>query len=155
MSEAVNKKPALAVTLVEARMGLSESKRQDWVVDAEERHTIEQVLDPMYWAHVAPKLAMYDRIEVRVDTGEWMLDLIVIQNGRNFARVHVAAKHDFVTSSASAAPMQSIKHKVEFKGTHKKHCVIRIADSALLQEGFQTKELANEWLTNYERVTVS
>jgi hypothetical protein len=155
MSEtAVVEKPAMAVTLVEARIGLSDHKRQDWVVDAEEGHTIEQVLDPMYWAHVAPRFSLYDRVEVRVDTGEWMLELIVIQTGRNFARVHVAAKHDF-TASASAAPKQSIKHKVEFKGTHKKYCVIRIADSALLQEGLQTREQANEWLANYERVTVS
>jgi hypothetical protein len=97
-------KPAPAITLVEARMGLSESKRQDWVVDAEEGHTVEQVLDPMYWAHVAPKFTLYDRVEVRVDTGEWMLELIVIQTGRNFARVHVAARHDFTTSPSAAAP---------------------------------------------------
>jgi hypothetical protein len=148
-------KPAPAITLVEARMGLSESKRQDWVVDAEEGHTVEQVLDPMYWAHVAPKFTLYDRVEVRVDTGEWMLELIVIQTGRNFARVHVAARHDFTTSPSAAAPKSSIRHKIEYKGTHKKHCVIRIADSALLQEGFQTRDMASEWLANYERVTTS
>lgn len=151
MSE-VMEKPKTAATLVEGRFGLAESKRQDWVVDAEEGHTVEQVLDPMYWAHVAARLAQYDRIEVRVDTGEWMLDLIVIQAGRNFARVHVAARYDF-TGAAEGAPREAIKHRVEWKGTHKKFCVIRNADSALLQEGFQTKELAAEWMNNHERVT--
>jgi len=154
MSEVMEKPKvaATAVHLVEARLGLAEAKRQDWVVDAEEGTRIEDVLDPMYWAHTAARFSPYDRIEVRIDTGEWLLDLIVLQAGRNYARVHLAAKHDLAGASAEV-PAGSVKHKVEWKGTHKKWCVIRIADSAMLQEGLQSKELAAEWMNNHERVT--
>lgn len=140
------------VVLVEKRLGLVESKRQDWVVEAEEGTTVEDVLDPLYWAHVAARFTPYDRIEVRIDTGEWMLDLIVLQAARNYARVHVLTKYELVDASAEV-PGAAIKHRVEWKGTHKKWCVIRNADSALVQAELQTKELANEWLTNHERVT--
>jgi hypothetical protein len=152
---AVLEKPEVAkraVVLIEPRIGMAESKRQDFVVDAEEGTTVEDVLDPMYWAHVASKFTPYDRVEVRIDTGEWMLELIVLQASRNFARMHLVAKHDLSGASAEI-PRGAIKHRVEWKGTHKKWCVVRIADSAMLQDSLQSKEAAAEWMTNYERTT--
>lgn len=146
-------KQAPAAVLIEGRMGLAEHKRQDWVVDAEEGVTVERILESDYWAYVAGKLQLHDRIEVRQETGEWILELIVVGSGKNWARVYLAAKHD-LTDSAADVPSTAIKHKVVFKGHHKKHCVIRIADSALIQEGFASKGLAEEWLLNHERVTL-
>lgn len=161
MSEVIDK-PAVAaaaptkrreVVLVESRLGLAEHKRQEWVVDAEEGVSVEDVLDPMYWAHVAGKFNIHDRVEVRQETGEWILELIIVGVGKNWARMFVAAAHE-LSKTVAEAPRVAIKHKVEYKGAHKKHCVIRLADSALLQEGFATKALAEEWLANHERVTL-
>lgn len=140
-----------AATLVEARIGLVEHRRQDWVAIADESHTLDDVMDPMYWAHVSGRFQQYDRIEVRQESGEWIVDLILVEVGRNYARVIVAAKHD-LRGLESLAPAAAVKHKVERKGDHKKWCVIRIADNALIQEGMLTKAQAEEWLANHERL---
>ena len=59
-----------AVILNPQRRGLAEQMRQDWVVNAEEGTSVQDVLDPSYWAHIAAELQQYDHIEVRLETGE-------------------------------------------------------------------------------------
>jgi hypothetical protein len=146
MSEVLNQKRA--VILNPQRMGLAEQMRQEWVVNAEEGTTINDVLDTGYWAHMASQLQQYDHIEVRLETGEWILDLIVLDVGRNYARVYVAHKHDFSDVDLKA-PSGSITHKVEWKGPQRKFVVIRLADSAALQEGFASKPEAATWMENH------
>ena len=141
-----------AVILNPQRMGLAEQMRQDWVVNAEEGTTIQDVLDTGYWAHMASQLQLYDHIEVRLETGEWILELIVLDIGRNYARVYVAQKHDFAEVDLKA-PSGAITHKVEWKGPQRKYVVIRISDSAPLQEGFTSKPEALAWMENHIKVS--
>lgn len=148
MSEVAEKR---AVILNPQRMGLAEQLRQDWVVNAEQGTKIEDVLDPQYWAHMAAQMQPYDRVEVRLETGEWLMELIVIGVGRNWAQVHLAHKHD-LEEMADTIPA-AVKHRVEWKGPQRKHCVIRIADSQILQEGFSGKHEAYAWMANHEKVT--
>lgn len=133
------------------RIGLAEARRQDWVVNAEEGTTVQDVLDPGYWAHCASSMQVYDRIDVRLETGEWLLELFVLDVGRNYARVFLAKKHDFADSNIEV-PVGAIKHKVEWKGPQRKHVVIRLSDGAAIQEGFSEKAVAMEWMANHERV---
>lgn len=137
------------VTLNPQRMSLAESWRQDWVVNAEEGTQITDVLDPQYWAHMAQRLAPYDHIEVRLETGEWLLELLVTEVGRNYAQVYVMHKHEL---SAPAPVPEAIKHKVIWRGPQHKHTVVRISDGAVLQTGFDKAELAREWMMAHERV---
>lgn len=134
------------------RIGLAEQMRQDWVVNAEEGTTVQDVLNTGYWAHMAAQMQVYDHVEVRLETGEWILDLIVLDVGRNYARVYVAAKHDFGEVDARPST-ESITHKVEWKGPQRKHVVIRLADSAVLQEGFSNKSEALLWMENHIKVS--
>ena len=143
-----------AVILNPQRMGLAEQMRQDWVVNAEEGTTIQDVLDTGYWAHMAAQLQQYDHIEVRLETGEWILDLIVLDIGRNYARVYVAHKHDFADVDLKA-PSGAITPKVEWKGPQRKYVVIRISDSAPLQEGFASKPEALAWMENHIKVSTT
>ena len=59
-----------AVILNPQRIGLAEQLMQHWVVNAEEGTTVADVLDPGYWAHCAAQMQVYDRIDVRLETGE-------------------------------------------------------------------------------------
>ena len=133
-----------------ARIGLADAKRQDWVVDAEEGTTVSDVLDPVYWSHVSASMQPYDRIDVRLETGEWLLELIVMGVGRNWAKTFLAAKHEL--QPVDDAP-PSVKHKVEWKGPHLKHCVIRLADGEVIAKGMSEKTEAIAWMANHERVT--
>ena len=154
MSE-VMEKPETAkrvVILNPQRIGLAEQKRQDWIVDAEEGTTIEDVLNPAYWAHCAAQMSVFDNIFVRLETGEWMVHLIVLQTGRNYLRAHLAHQYDF-TNADTSTPANAITHVVEWKGPVKKHVVIRKADGAVIQDGFSGKNEAQQWLTNYLNAT--
>ena len=139
--------------LTEQRIGGNDYLRQDFVVTAEEGTTKDDVLQPGYWAHVAGRFQKFDRIEVRQETGEWTMDLIVNDAGRNWAKVHVMHVYDL--APASAEPPVALEHKVEWKGPHLKFCVIRVSDGSKLQEGFPDRSAAEAWLKNHEAVVTA
>lgn len=152
MSEVADKTADKRVVILNPKnMGLSEHRRQHLVVDAEEGTTVEDVLDPQYWAHVAAEMEPYARVEVLLETGEWMLELMVINRGRNWAQMHLLHKHDLQERSETMPVAQ--KHRIEWKGPQRKHAVIRIADSQVIQDGFSSKQEAGVWLANHEKVT--
>ena len=143
-----------SVNLHETRFGAAEYKRNDHVVDAEAGTTIADILSPSYWSFVATKLTDYDRIEVRLETGEWIAELLVVEHGRNWARVKMLQKYDLTTAEASPVT-DKFKHHVEYKGPHHKHCVIRDADQEIIHRGVSTKEEAQRWLVEYEDRTMA
>lgn len=140
-----------AVILDPQRMHLAEHSRQDWVVNVEAGTTVEDILEPAYWSHIASSMEPFDRIDARMETGEWLLELIVVECGRNWARVHLAKKHELQAVVAEAPP--ALKHRVEWKGPQHKHVVIRLADNEVIQSGFSDKAAAQQWLAQHEQVT--
>lgn len=142
-------KPEKARQLNPQRFGLSEHRRQDWVVDAEEGTDVAELLDPAYWAHCAAQFQQFDHVEVRMETGEWIAELIVINCGRNWAQMYLTAKHDLV--KREAPPIPAAKYRVEYKGPQRKHIVIRTMDNQVLAEGHSTKVEAEMWVANHEK----
>lgn len=139
-----------AVVLNPQRHGLAEHKRQDWVVDAEEGTLIQDVQDPQYWAHVAPLMKVYDHIEVRLETGEWLAEFVVLNCERSWAKVHMTAYHEL--APVDKAPVPS-KFQVKWKGPHIKFAVIRESDGEKISEGHSDQAAARLWLEQYERQT--
>jgi hypothetical protein len=142
-----------SVVLQEARIGLAEERRNDWVVNAEEGTTIQDVLDPAYWAFTSNKLTPYDHIEVRLETGEWIADLVVLQVGMSFTRVHLRHFYDLVQVKEDLPVPQ--KHEVVWRGPQHKFAVKRLQDQQVLQNGFNTREEAGVWLKNHEQVVAN
>ena len=134
------------------RMQLAEQWRQDWVVNAEEGTTVDDVLNPTYWASVATQFQVFDKIEVRLETGEWILELIVMSVGRTHATVYLAKRYDL---KELADPGDQHDHRSDFeviwRGIQLKFGVQRRSDKAWIQDGFKSKDLAQSWLENYER----
>lgn len=146
MAEVAQKR---SVVIHPTRMHLSEYKRQDWVCNAELGTTVEDVLKPEYWAHMAALMNPYDHIEVRVDDGSWVAYLLVTACDRTWAKVKLDRKLELVDDVST--PEQSIRHRVEWKGPQLKWCVIRVSDSERVQSEMASKEVANEWLRNFEK----
>ncbi len=146
---AVVEKPR-TMTLTPARRALAEQWRQDWVVNAEDGTTVEDLKDPAYWAHVASDMQQYDRVEVREETGQWIVDLIITGVGRNWASVLIVAKHDLTGGTAAVAP-ESPKYKVMWRGPQHKWCVKRLSDNEVLQAGMESEIAGTAWLEQYER----
>lgn len=132
------------------RMQSAEHQRRDWVCTAEEGTTVDDILDPGYWAHIASQLTIYDHIEVRIDSGEFVLELLVKDCKRNWAQVVLLHHHD-LAGDTKTATAPSDEFEPVFKGPLRKWCVIRKSDSAALQEKLENKAQALEWISSYER----
>ena len=137
------------------RMALAEVLRQDWVVNAEEGTSVDDVLKPAYWSHMSMNMNIYDHIEVRLETGEWILELIVLDQGRNWARVYLAKQHNLRRQEVQSPPVPAnmVQHEVAWKGPQHKYAVIRTSDGQMVQNGFVEKVGAQEWLANHEKAT--
>jgi len=132
-----------------SRMRLAEYDRQEWIVNAEPGHTIEDLMKPGYWAHMAQQMTAYDHIEVRAEDGSWVAELLVVQVDRMWAKVVLKSKFDFTVTED---PEELNQHVVEWKGPQHRFAVIRTSDREKIKDGFQNKEEAAAWMREHERV---
>jgi len=139
-----------AAVLTQERFLLAEAANQRWVVNAEARHTPEDIMNPAYFAHVANKMTIFDEVRVRSENGDWIADLIVVACGDNWARVKVLAVHE-LKGEDRRVPTDAIEHYVDWKGPHHKYCVIRKADGQKLSTGHASRGSAAEWMREHER----
>jgi hypothetical protein len=132
------------------RMQLSEYLRNDWVVTAEQGTTPEDIVKPIYFAHKADLMKPYDHIEVRVDDGSWLVELIVLQCERNWVRVKMLAFHELAAvAEQDAAPSA---YDALWKGPHLKWSVIRKSDQENIKPGFADKVSAQAAMRDLERL---
>lgn len=146
MAEANAVKKQIPVLMPE-RFGLVGQKQNVFVVDLPLTVTLNDALEPSYWAHVADQMQPLDEIKVRADDGSFVAYLIVAWCERNFAKVVLDRKVECIVSKEP--PVSSVKHRVEWKGQHQKFCVIRNSDNGILREG-ESKDGAARWLREYE-----
>lgn len=149
MSEVIQKR---ATVLHPSNMNLAEQWRQDWIINVPDGDSLDDVLNPGYWAHacIEKPMQQFDRIEARAENGEWVADLIVVAVGRNWVTMHLVKKHD-LTVGVDKVPEVKSGFEVVFKGP-RKFCVKRLSDDALIQEGIATKLEAYTWVENHERM---
>lgn len=134
-----------------ARFSLCEHVNQNWVLTAETGTTVEDALKPDYLANVAGKLRQYDKIHVRVDTGEWYAELLVVACGKNWAKAVVTLHVEFSESVNEDEGRDEVfsLYSVQHRGPHLKWCVIRKADKEPIKENCATKGEAQAWLSSY------
>lgn len=132
------------------RMNLTQYMRQDWSANAEEGTTVEDILKPEYWFHKASELRPYDRIEVRDEKGHWIAELLVLNVDRSWAKVHLLTLHD-LGPKAEEPVEETPKFHLVWKGPQRKWTVQRLEDGQFIQEGFDDKHKAREWMIQHER----
>jgi hypothetical protein len=117
----------------------------------------EDVLAPDYWCLVAPMLRVGDWIRILVDDGQYE-GLITVRAvsgpgaGRQNNRA-VVAKLQFWTFDPVADPtMRPVSHRVEYRGTHLKFCIVRNSDGETTKDGFGSEDEARSALTALLRV---
>lgn len=137
-----------AVMLNPERIQLAEFARNDWVVNAQEGTAQDDVLKSEYWTHIASQMKPFDRVEVRLETGEWIMELVVLACERGWAKVKLLQKYEL------EEPVASMERQSEFivkwRGPQHKHSVVRKADSAVIQAGFDSAETARMWMIDHE-----
>lgn len=131
--------------IIESRFKLAEYARATHHVTPEPGTPLKEMLKPEYWAHVARKMKVGDRIEVDAEERTWFAELYV--RGVSAAAVSVAVlRHiEFNKPDSEEAGEAECSAKHAGRGVWR---VIRNADKAIVQDGFQTKEAAEAWIAN-------
>ena len=129
------------------RFQQADFRRNQYVAIASEGTRPEDLNQPGYWAHLGEKLRPWDEVMVRADDGLWYARAIVMESGRNFARVHVEHIEFLTTADVAITQADAMSpYEVKYRGGHAQWSVIRKSDQSVVHEGAQTKESAFNWL---------
>lgn len=110
--------------------------------------TLDDLLKPEYWSHVAPQLRAGHRIEVMAGDGAWWAMLLVRATGRHEAVVQAL---QFVELGEQAAEISAtdMPYEVKWGGPSRKFRVVRKSDGAVIKDEFAVREHADRWLKNH------
>jgi len=136
--------------IINPQFNLAEQKRVIWHAEPAEGVTIKDMLNPIYWTHVAANLAKGARIEAVSEDGTWFAEFYV--KSANKIEAHVTLMREVQLSKAVAKLKIEPKFKVNHVGGGKWR-VLRTEDNAELQTGFKSKEAAQTLLLNKVRAT--
>lgn len=138
-------KPARALAPISVtRWSEAAFKQARHAIAPEAETPVEHLLNPAYFAHIAPKVNAHDVLEVRPADGSYYMELYVWAKGSNWLQVSVLRAIERPT--LAAVPAADARFSIEFVDGAKKYRVIRAADRAELASGFETPEVANAWL---------
>lgn len=105
---------------------------------------IEALKDPAYWANVAQMMNVPGMIHAMPVDGSYYARLMVRSKGPNWA--HVALVEHVKFESAESVVNKAKGFDIAWGTGKSKFKVLRLADKAVMKEGFQTREEAAEWL---------
>jgi hypothetical protein len=138
-----------APRLRHARFELAEQCRTVYFVKPEMGTTVNDMLAPEYWTHVASKLKSLDRIEAVAEDGSWFADFIVLHGGAVSAKVVLL--HRVQLETVDPAAMETETHEVKWRGPVVKWSVVRKSDGLVLKDGFPSKADAAEHMARHIR----
>lgn len=130
------------------RMQLSEFARQDWVANAPEGATPEDIKNPAFWMLMSQQMKPYDRVEVRADDGTWLAEVLVLEAERTYARVSVL--NVFELDSQADTQVQT-DFEVFWRGPQHKWSVKRTSDNEVVKSGLSTRSEGISWLAEYRK----
>lgn len=99
VAEQPERKPGSPVT--DDRIQESEFAYTTHIGTAYENTEPSDLLATEYWAHRAAKLRPWDEIKIRANDGSWYAHLLVLESGRNWARVHMLSAWKLTTSEVA------------------------------------------------------
>lgn len=132
------------------RRKLAEFVRNDHVVLAHASNTPKDILQPEYYAHVSDQLKARDRITVWADNMTWMAEIVVLEVGKGWAKVHPINLVEFdAAASIKGLTYERDGYRVAHRGEFSQWSVIRTADSEVVSENHGTQGGAVDWLENH------
>jgi hypothetical protein len=131
------------------RFKLAETQRLDYVMDVPAGVPLERILEPDFFAHIAPLLRPWYRIEARAEDGSYFAELLVRKSEREAVHCWLLRHVDLAAQTAGKdrAPTAA-DFNVEFGGGDKWR-VVRLSDKQKMHKGETTQDDAQAWLDNY------
>ena len=134
--------------LYEDRFCLLEHKNHVHFAQLEDQIDREHLLRPEFWSHVCGKITVGDIIIARNDSFTFWSELLVIDRGSGFVKVHILRWVDVTRADQTDAGTVD-DYEIQFKGPERLHVVVRKKDGEVLQEKCRTKLDAQTWLANF------
>lgn len=120
-----------------AHLSNAEHKRVVHTAYPVEGVTLEDVLKPDFWVHVAASLKVTDKIEVYPADMSWYAELVVLSTGNNHAKVFPVL---FVEIGAKAGDeVADAVYEIKLRGPRKWSAVHR-ENGSILFENIDTRE---------------
>jgi hypothetical protein len=140
------------MAITTARMKPAAYVRNIYAITPESGTTVEAIQEKEFWVHIAGNLHISDRLEVIPEDFAYYAELLVVAVGRTWAKVKLLQHYRLdVDEEASLEP----QHRVVWRGQKAKHSVVRISDSAVVKEGFDSKPSAVEYMNALETGAIS
>jgi hypothetical protein len=137
--------------LPERFMTTAEFRRTTYSVVTEGGTTVDEILRPEYWSHVARKLKPYDKIEVLAEEGTFYLELLVLRVLTGAVVVKLLNHAELESSPAAGDEDPDIE--IKYSGPIKKYRVTRKSDGKVLAEGEEvaTRQMAEQFVIEYRK----
>jgi hypothetical protein len=139
----------LALPLQAARFMPAEYTRVIYQAVPEDGATIDDVLKPEYWAHVAHKLKPGHRIEILAEDGSWFAEILVRDVGRVWAKVALLRHKEFDGPISNEAGSWADHLRIRHLVGPQKWRVERKSDGAVLRHGLETRDAAETWAKSH------
>lgn len=124
-----------------------EYMREHYLCTAHENTRPEDLLKPEYWAHVATLMRPRSRIEAWANDGTWVAEYVVLEAGRNWARLFMLGSHFLSTRDVALTQVEALSpFEITHRGPHSKWSVIRKSDREVMTEGHETQDGAEAWV---------
>ena len=117
--------------------------RNIWQVKPEIAVTVEDLLDPNYWAHVARRMRAGDRVEAVPADRHYFAEFFVLAASTNWAKLVLLRKVTIIKDHENTV---TEGFTVGFAGKHKWRVT---RGDEILSKGHDDKESASKWLVDH------
>jgi len=129
----------------------AEFERVEHRVYPEVRHSVEDLLRPEYWAHIAPRFTSGDMIEAVWEDSSRYAQLYVLRAELDLVSVALLYKVDLAKTPSTRDFSEEEFYEVKWKGPLHKFTVVRKSDGKELAKEFKTKHEAEEFIVDYKK----
>lgn len=129
--------------ILQSRVKQADYNRTLWAVTPEAGTSLDEMLAPDYWAHVARQFKVGDRIEIVPDGGEWFAELFVRAVSANAATVF-PLRHVVFAEAQDTQAQAGGGVEIKYRG-NAKWSLVRRSDKAVLFDGGATREEAEAY----------
>ena len=120
-----------------------------YTMNAPSGATRENILDPIFWAHVASTLRRNDIVHIRANDDTFWAQYLIRDCGRTWAKAFEMHWFGFKGSEMEAEDV--LEYECKWNGPSDKFIVLRLADGTKLAKDLSTKDDALGWLAQYKK----
>lgn len=123
--------------------------RNEWFARIPAGVAPEALLNPAFWAMHAPSLRLLDVIEAFADDASWEAWYRVMAKGQGEVRLSMFLYHRH--DGGTVEEIAPDDYMVKYVSPSVRFCVVSKDTGAVVEKGFDTKEMAYRWLADYAK----